>query len=165
MRIGQHSSSSPSKCSRPATPRKSEKKSRQTTAVQEGHYSYTVRMEQLTINPIPASRRDLITEKWPRRFVAQSSSCDVINDLKIGGVTLTDTSLPAVAWTRPSEAPWATLRARPHPLGAAEHKHGRTERQHLDRGVPLSATNSARLHGTTATRAIHHKKQRRRRSS
>lgn len=69
------------------------------------HYSYTVRTQQLQINPIPASTGDLITEKWPRRTVARSSFSDVINDLKIGGVPLTDTSLPVGAVTHPSEAP------------------------------------------------------------
>lgn len=68
------------------------------------HYSYTVRMQQLKINPIPASRGNLISEKWPRWTVAQSSFSDVINDMKIGGITLTDTSLPVAALTHPSEA-------------------------------------------------------------
>lgn len=45
------------------------------------HYSYTARVQQLKINPIPARAGDLITEKRPRWIVAGRSYCDVIIDL------------------------------------------------------------------------------------
>lgn len=64
-------------------------------------YPCTVTTQQLKINPIPASRGDLITEKWPRQIVARSSFSDVIIDLKIGGVKLTGTSLPLVGELTP----------------------------------------------------------------
>lgn len=93
------------------------------------HYSYTVTMQQLKINPILASRGDLITEKWPRWPVARSSVSDVINDLKIGGVTLTDTSLPGAALTHSSEVPWTMLWPHQDTFGVTENEYWRTEQQ------------------------------------
>lgn len=60
---------------------------------EQGNIIPTLGMQQLKMNPIAASRGDLISEKWPRQTVARSSFSDVINDLKIGGVTLSDASL------------------------------------------------------------------------
>lgn len=126
-------------------------------------YPYTVTTQQLKINPIPASRGDLITEKWPRQIVARSSFSDVIIDLKIGGVKLTGTSLPQLGELTPERQSELTLSPRRDTSGVTENKYWRTEQRFefsLTRGVPLSASYSARPYGTTATRAILHKKLR-----
>lgn len=103
MHLALVSQVTPQTSPQPENPSSEQKPYPQTTAEQEQVHiiRYTLRTQQLKINPIPASRGDLITEKWPRRTVARSSFSDVIIDLQIGGVTLTGTSLPLLGELTP----------------------------------------------------------------